>query len=65
MVPAELDIKWAVRLVAVTGAVEIRGPQPWYQDLLAAPVNSPVFEAARARLMQLGFAVTVLDWRRE
>jgi len=55
----------ALRLVAVTGAVEIRGPQPWYQDLLAAPVNSPVFEAARARLMQLGFAVTVLDWRRE
>ena len=55
----------AMRLVAIAGGVDISGPQPWYQDLLAAPLNSPVYEAARIRLARLGFTVTSLDWRRE
>lgn len=55
----------ALRLVVITGPVDINGSQPWYQDLLSAPVAGAAFDAARARLERLGFRVTALDWRRE
>lgn len=55
----------AVRLAVITGGVDIQGSQPWYRDLLAAPTDSPVFDAARQRLEALGFDVMALDWRRE
>ena len=54
----------ALRLVVISGAVDIRGSQPWYQDLLAASLDSAVFNAAQDRLIRLGFAVTALDWQR-
>ncbi len=55
----------ALRLVVISGAVDINGPQPWYQDLLSAPLSGPAFDAAKARLQRFGFTVTALDWRRE
>ncbi len=55
----------ALRLVIVSGDVDIDGPQPWYQDLLSAPMNGAVFDAARARLQRLGFDIYALDWRHQ
>jgi hypothetical protein len=55
----------ALRLVVIAGDVEIHGPQPWYQDLLAAPVDSVPFIAAVQRLESLGFLVIAKDWKRD
>ncbi len=55
----------ALRLVVISGDMDINGPQPWYRDLLAAPVDSAAFAAAHTRLKRLGFDIRPLDWRRE
>ncbi|MBO6519802.1 MAG: hypothetical protein JJ900_02835 [Rhodospirillales bacterium] len=55
----------ALRLVIISGAVDINGSQPWYQDLLSAHINSAAFAAARDRLQRLGFDTHALDWRRK
>lgn len=55
----------ALRLVVISGDMDINGPQPWYRDLLAAPVDSAAFAAAHDRLKRLGFDIRPLDWRRE
>lgn len=51
-----------IRLVVVVGRTAPRGPQPWYVDLLGAPTDSVSFRAARSRLTELGYTVTVRDW---
>lgn len=55
----------ALRLIVITGSVDINGSQPWYQDLLSAPADGAAYEAARARLARLGFLVSVFDWSRK
>lgn len=55
----------ALRLVVIAGAVDISGPQPWYEDLLAAPLESAAFDGARQRLLRLGFDVMAYDWERQ
>lgn len=55
----------ALRLIVITGPVDINGSQPWYQDLLSTPTEAAVYEAARARLERLGFRVSAIDWHRE
>ena len=53
-----------VRLVTIHGAAEVSGSQPWYRDLLSAPIDSGAFIAARDRLARLGYSVAVRDWQR-
>ena len=55
----------ALRLVVIAGSDEIRGSQPWYQDLLSAPLDSTAFTSAAARLERMGYLVTARDWRRD
>lgn len=55
----------ALRLVVITGPVDINGSQPWYQDLLSTPTDGAAYDAAKARLERLGFRVSALDWRRQ
>ncbi len=52
-----------IRLVVLVGGSVPKGPQPWYADLLRAPLNSVSFRAAEARLAGLGFIVIARDWR--
>ncbi len=54
-----------VRLVAITGRSAIQGPQPWYQDLLRAKLDSPAFRAARQRIEMLGYNLAVKEWHRK
>ncbi len=53
-----------VRLVAILGAAEVTGAQPWYRDLLSAPIDSVAFNAAEDRLARLGYSVVAQDWQR-
>ena len=55
----------ALRLVVIAGSDEIRGSQPWYQDLLSTPLDSTAFTSAAARLERMGYLVTARDWRRD
>ena len=55
----------ALRLVVITGPVDINGSQPWYRDLLSTPTDGAAYDAAKARLERLGFRVSALDWRRQ
>ncbi|MEX0695039.1 MAG: hypothetical protein WD075_11385 [Rhodospirillales bacterium] len=55
----------ALRLVVIAGTNDVRGSQPWYQDLLATPEDSTAFKAAAARLEHLGYRVIARDWRRD
>jgi len=54
-----------VRLITITGRSVIQGPQPWFQDLLRATLESPAFTAARQRIEMLGYSVAVKDWHRK
>ena len=53
-----------VRLVTILGRAEVTGSQPWYRDLLSAPLDSSAFMAARDRLARLGYSVVTRDWQR-
>ena len=52
-----------VRLIAIAGATEVTGTQPWYTDLLSAPIDSSVYAAAVQRVERLGYHVAVQEWR--
>ena len=50
-----------LRLAVVAGPADVKGSQPWYSDLLAAPIGSAALDTAMQRLYQLGYDVRVLD----
>ena len=53
-----------IRLVILQGLVPPVGSQPWFADLLAEPMTSAAFIAAKARIERLGYHVFVRDWQR-
>lgn len=52
-----------LRLALIAGPADVSGAQPWYSDLLSTAQGGAALEATVQRLVRLGYAASVYDWR--